>query len=196
VASKLLPPDWRRYAGITGRVTVPLDGGSMHHFLCAVDNEEARKQVGGDWAEGLLTSSRSWLQCCQSGKHSVAAGCVFHVTPVFPYVLLYCQLQQLLLRLCLCCCLGGNKKARKQVREVRCCSPAAVASVLLEWPTHYGDRIGNFTFCALVCSQLQQLPLRLRLCVCRCCALCAACCRCTLLVLLRLLPTWRCLTTC
>jgi hypothetical protein len=60
VASKLLPPEWRRYAGISGRVTVPLDGGSMHHFLCAVDNEEARKQVGG-WGQ-VLTSSHC---CCR-----------------------------------------------------------------------------------------------------------------------------------
>jgi hypothetical protein len=53
VASRLLPAEWRRYAGVTGKVTVPLDGGSMHHFLSHVDSEEARKQVG---------------RCCCGGK--------------------------------------------------------------------------------------------------------------------------------
>lgn len=47
VPAKLLPPEWRRYAGMTGKLTWPLDSGSVHHLLATVDREEARKQVGG-----------------------------------------------------------------------------------------------------------------------------------------------------
>lgn len=36
---------WWGRAGRLGGVTVPLDTGSIHHFLATTDNEDARRQV-------------------------------------------------------------------------------------------------------------------------------------------------------
>jgi len=36
---------WWGRGGRLGGVTVPLDTGSIHHFLATTDNEDARRQV-------------------------------------------------------------------------------------------------------------------------------------------------------
>jgi hypothetical protein len=113
VPSKLLPPDWRRYAGVTGRVTVPLDGGSMHHFLCAVDNEEARKQVRG--ARPLLSNTRSF------GVVGVATA------PLLACALLHSQLPR---RLRVCVSLPRCVRVLLQVYLAGAAAPAANLALL------------------------------------------------------------------